>query len=259
MKELTFNLHFTDFCNFACKHCFIKKNGKELSLENIKLIVDKLAVYQKKQGNQIRINLAGGEPLISKNIQAIIDYIHSKNIKVSIITNGYYITHDFITNNKDKLSMIGISVDSLNHDTNIKIGRSCKGETLSKDKLIDICNFIKENGIKLKINTCVTTNNIDENIIELIKAIKPDRVKVLRAFCDSNNSNFNISDTQWKNTCMKYKDYNVIFEDNDFMKTGYIIIDSEGNLSRDNLHLKSNSLIKDSVENCLANISQRED
>lgn len=254
----TINLHFTDYCNFACKHCFVNKNGKELSLDKIKIIVDKLADYKEKHGIQLRINLAGGEPLLSKNIQTIIDYIYSKGIDVSIITNGYYLTEEFIINNKDKLSMIGISVDSLNHNTNLKIGRVCKGETISKKRLIDICNFIKNNEIKLKINTCITSNNVDEDINELLDEIKPDRIKVLRALCDI-NSDCNISNKQWDDVCKKYQNKQVIFEDNDFMKNEYIIVDSEGNLSKDNLHLKSNSLLDNTIEQCLSNIEQHKD
>ena len=72
--EKTFNLHFVDLCNFSCKHCFVKKNGKELSLDNIKLIVDKLVKYQKDNNIKVRVNLAGGEPLLSNKIQEIIDY-----------------------------------------------------------------------------------------------------------------------------------------------------------------------------------------
>lgn len=249
---LTFNLHFTDYCNFRCKHCFVKKNGKELSFDNIKIIIDKLSKYQSDINDKIRINLAGGEPLISKNIQDIIDYINSKGLEVSIITNGYYLTKAFIDNNKNKLSMIGISVDSLNHDTNIRIGRCFNGKTLSKDKLIYICRLIKDDGIILKINTCITSLNVEEDINDLLNIAKPDRIKVLRAYCSGDSSIYNISNDEWINSKSKYK--NVIFEDNDYMANNYLIIDSEGNLSKNNLHISNNSLLDNTVEVCLENL-----
>ena len=249
---ITFNLHFTDFCNFHCKHCFVKKNGKELSFEDIKIIGKKLADYKKKNNINVRVNLAGGEPLLSKNIQLIIDYLYSLDLEVSIITNGYYIADDFIIINKNKLSMIGISVDSINHDTNIKIGRCCNNETLSKERLIHICNLIKNNDITLKINTCVTSINKDEDINELLDIVNPNRTKVLRAFCDDELSIYNISNDDWNNIKTKYN--NVLFEDNDFMRTYYLIIDSEGNLSKNNLHITDNSLLKNTIEECLENL-----
>lgn len=257
MDSKTINLHYTDFCNFHCKHCFIKKNGKELSLENIKLIADKLAKYQQDNNVHLRINIAGGEPLLSNNIQTIIDYFNLVGIEVSIITNGYYLTKEFIRNNRNKLSMIGISVDSLNEETNIKIGRCCNNVTLSNNKLISLCNEIKNNGIKLKINTCVTSLNVNEDIKELLDIVKPDRVKVLRALCENELSIYNISDDEWEEAKKKYP--NSFAEDNDYMKSSYIIIDSEGNLTKNNLHLTNNSILEKEVSECFENLKRLEE
>ena len=152
--------------------------------------------------------------------------------------------------------MIGISVDSLNHDTNIKIGRCFKNKTLSKDRLIYLCKVITNNIIRLKINTCITSLNLDDDINDLIEEVKPDRFKVLRAFCDD-SSEYNISDEQWENAKSKYPSVSIA-EDNDYMATSYLIIDSEGNLSKNNLHIINNSLLDNSLENCLDNLNRLE-
>ena len=253
MKKITFNLHFIDHCNFGCKHCFVKKEGKELTFEQIKIIGEKLADYQKKHNVKIRVNLAGGEPLLSKNIQLIIDYLFELGLEISIITNGYYLTEDFIKKNQEKLSMIGISVDSLSHETNIRIGRYFKDKTLSKEELINTCNIIKKYNIQLKINTCVTSINANEDINELISAVNPDRFKLLRAFCDD-SSEYNISDEQWENAKSKYPSVSIA-EDNDYMAKNYLIIDSECNLSKNNLHIINNSLLDNSLKDCLENLN----
>ena len=253
MNNLTFNMHFIDLCNFHCKHCFIEKNNKELSIEKIKLIANKLSDYSRKNNINIRINLAGGEPLLSKNIQFIIDYLYSLDFEISLITNGYYLNDDFLKTNRYKLSMIGISVDSLSHDTNLIIGRNCNGITLSKADLISKCRSIKKYGIKLKINTCVTSLNLKDDINELIEVVKPDRFKLLRSFCDETHKEFRITDEEWGNAINKYPSAS-IHEDNEFMSTYYLIIDSEGNLSRNNLHLTNNSLLNNDIEKCLKNI-----
>lgn len=254
MNTYTFNLHFTDYCNFHCKHCFVKKEGKELSLDKIKIIADKLADFQTKNHIKIRVNLAGGEPLLSKNIQSIIDYLNEVGLEVSIITNGYYLTYDFINNNQNKLSMIGISVDSLNYKTNELIGRIDNGKTLDKETLLYYCKVIQNCGIKLKINTCITSLNLSEDINELIKEVEPDRFKVLRALCDSTTEQFNITDKEWEKVKSRYT--NAFFEDNEYMRTSYMIIDSEGNLSRNNLHFTDNSLIDRSLIECLETIAE---
>ena len=257
MSKLTFNLHFTDYCNFHCKHCFIEKNNKELSFDNIKLIADKLSDYSRKNNRNIRINLAGGEPLLSNNIQLIIDYLYSLNFEISLITNGYYLNEDFLKLNKHKLSMIGISIDSLSHNTNLKIGRHCNGITLSKEVLLHKCNLIKQYGFILKINICVTSLNLNDDINELIDIVKPNRFKLLRAFCDDNHKEYRITDKEWKKAKSNYPAASVV-EDNEFMSTYYLIIDSEGNLSKNNLHLTNNSLLDNTIEKCLENLKKLE-
>lgn len=107
------NLHFTDFCNFHCKHCLVKKENCVLSFDELKVVVDKIYKYFNDNEIKGRINLAGGEHLMSRNIDRLIDYITSKGIEVSIITNGYYLDNSFIERHKNQISTIGISVDSL--------------------------------------------------------------------------------------------------------------------------------------------------
>lgn len=257
MEKLTINLHFIDSCNFCCKHCFVKKNGKELFISNIKLIADKLTYYSKKNNIKIRVNLAGGEPLLSRWIQHIIDYLYNKGLEVSLITNGYYLNYPFIFRNRFRLSMIGISVDSLSYATNMIIGRHCKGMTLTKDDLVRRCSYVKDCGIPLKINTCITSLNLNEDINALIDEVKPDRFKVLRAYCDDNHKEFRITDEEWNDSLKKYP-YASVTEDNDYMANNYLIIDSEGNLSKNNLHVVDNSLLKYSFEECLENLKKLE-
>ncbi len=39
------------------------------------------------------------------------------------------------------------------------------------------------------------------------------------------------------------------------MKENYIIIDSFGNLTKNNLHLSNNSILKNSIETCFDNLN----
>lgn len=254
-KRITFNLHFTDFCNFKCYHCFVKKQGKELSFDSIKIIIDKIVKFSRENNLKARINLAGGEPLLSKNIQRIIDYIVSNDIEVSIITNGFFLTKGFIEHNKTKLSMIGISVDSLDVQTNLTLGRCNVNTTLLEQDLIYLCSLIKSNGIKLKINICVSSTNKDEDLSSFLKIVIPDRIKILRVLGNEGDS-FLITDAEWDVVKMKYKDMHAIFEDNDFMREGYLIIDSEGNLSKNNLHFSNNSLLDYDMSSCLRHLEK---
>ena len=244
------NLHFTDFCNYHCKHCFVKKENYELSFDELKTIVDKIQKYFSDNSIKGRINLAGGEPLMSRNIDKLIEYISSKNIDVSIITNGYYLDDAFIERHINQISTIGISVDSLDYDTNIKIGRCFKANVLSKEQLIHVCNKIRKSGIKLKINTCISKLNINENFNDFINEVKPDRYKILQMNCDEydiRNKNNVVSDEEVK-TFLSRIDYKYIYENAEEMKHSYIIIDSEGNISTDNTHISNISIFDYDLE-----------
>lgn len=247
------NLHFTDFCNFHCKHCFIKKENCELSFDKLKIIVDKIYKYFNNNSLKGRINLAGGEPLMSRNIDSLIEYIASKGIDVSIITNGYYLDDLFIEKHKTQIKMIGISVDSLNYNTNILIGRCSKANTLSKEKLIYICNIIKKAGVKLKINTCLSKLNINENFNSFINEIKPDRYKILQMSCDDNdlkNKN-NVISNEEAEAFLSRIEYKYIYESADEMKKSYVIIDSQGNISTNNSHTSIISIFDYDLEEAI--------
>ena len=41
-KPNVVNLHFIDHCNYSCRYCFVKKESKMLSLENIKIIINNI-------------------------------------------------------------------------------------------------------------------------------------------------------------------------------------------------------------------------
>ena len=196
------------------------------------MIVDNIHQYFSMKNIDGRINLVGGEIFLCSYLQDIIDYIYSLNIKVSLVTNGSLLTKEFIKKNRMKIETIGISVDSLNEDTNIKIGRCTKSKTLSEEELASICKVIKDNGIKLKINLCVSKLNYEENISDFIRLVKPDRFKILQmTIIEGINNKYKgleISVDDFNNYCMKYKDLNPVIENNEEMKDSYLMIDSKG-------------------------------
>lgn len=53
-------------------------------------------------------------------------YIRNKGVKVSLITNGSLMNEEWIKNYAWMYETIGFSVDSLNDETNRKIGRCSK-------------------------------------------------------------------------------------------------------------------------------------
>jgi len=233
------NFHLTDKCNSYCKHCFVKKENNQLNIENLKRLVDMLC-YHNKISNSIieKINLAGGEPLLYENILDIINYINLKNVQCSIITNGTLLTKSFIDSVVGKLYMIGISIDGIQDETNIKLRRR-----IIKN-IEEICRYIKEKGMKLKINVCVSRQNLNENFYDFFQKINPDRIKLLQMIPYRNESKADIITVDEFNAfCNKLSRFNPVCESNEFITSEYLIIDSKGVMSLNNYHNSINNVL----------------
>lgn len=242
MLDKVLNLHFLDHCNFSCVHCFIDRQGRALSLEQCKKILTLPFI----KNNFYRINLAGGEPLLSPYIQELIDFIVEQGYQCSLITNGSRLTTSFIERNRSKLTMIGISVDSLDDETNRRIGR------FPLPELTKVCSAIKANGIKLKINICVGKLNMEEDFRKIIELTNPDRLKILQLMESKHinkASELTISNEDFNKVCEKLKDFKPICEESEYMKKAYWIVDSEGYFSKDNLHDKISSINLLTIDN----------
>ena len=246
------NLHFTDFCNFHCKHCFVKKENCELSFDELKVAVDKIYNYFKDNGIKDTEEL----PSIEEEEQVItLEELDKEKDKVveKKDKKEKNLDDSFIERHKNQISTIGISVDYLDYDTNVLIGRYFNANTLSKEQLIHICNSIKKAGIILKINTCLSKLNIDEDFNSFINEIKPDRYKILQMHCDDNdirNKNNMVNKEEAKAFLSKIK-FDHIYESSDEMKNSYIIIDSQGNISTNNAHISNISIFDYDLEEAI--------
>ncbi len=233
------NLHITERCMFSCKNCFaIFHKNKELELSEWKLVVDNINHYFKTAGiKNGRINLAGGELLMVSFVVELITYIKSVGLDVSIITNGVMLNKQLIDDVAEHISMIGISVDSISKDTNIKIGRcDCDNNVLNVDQLIEIAKYIKSKGIKLKINSVITKLNLDENLNEFYNEINPDRIKILQmrvmGEMNKNSENLAISESEFQTYCEKINAKNLVIETSEDMEDSYYIVNPKGELQR---------------------------
>jgi radical S-adenosyl methionine domain-containing protein 2 len=224
------NLHLLEGCNFYCRHCFAQFGTKHiLSLDGWKRIIDN--ILQKSVIE--RFNLAGGEPLLYPAINALIDYIVSKGIKVSIITNGSLLTPESIRYFADKVAMIGLSIDTVEPTLSRTIGRCTgKGEVLPVTKCIESCKAILDYGISLKINTVISRLNLNDDISDFIRQVQPDRWKVLKmkvfSNADFDNSDLVISDAEFSKVCQRYAPLHPICEKT--LTSAYIFVDPSGNL-----------------------------
>lgn len=74
-------------CNYDCSYCPAEihdNNSPHTDINVLKSAVDKLSSL----GKPVRISLTGGEPSVHPHIDQLIEYIKSKNMWLSMTTNG---------------------------------------------------------------------------------------------------------------------------------------------------------------------------
>jgi len=257
LKKFVVNLHLLDNCNFRCKQCFARFDAhKILPVEQWKDIVDNVL-----RGVEVtRFNLAGGEPLIYPGLASLIDYIAEKGARVSIITNGFLLDEKLINSFKGKVSMIGLSIDSVVPETLRTIGRATPGgEVLDRDRCVRICGLIKAAGMELKINTVVSTLNKDEDMSSFIREARPDRWKIIKMkpFANEKYSNACVtpSDADYERFAAAHSAIPHIAERE--MKNAYIMVDAFGSLvdTGSNDNTQAASLLNEDFVDSFARLS----
>ena len=178
---------------------------------------------------------AGGEPLLCKWLPSLIKKAKQLGMTTMIVTNGSKLTDAFLKANTAYLDWIAVSIDSLEDENNIKIGRAITGKTpLSKAFYYDLVDTIKMYGYGLKINTVVNKVNYKDNLTEFIEYANPQRWKVLQVLPivgqnDAKIDEFKITATEYNYFLNTHSDVKTIVpESNDEIKGSYVMVDPAG-------------------------------
>ena len=236
------NYHITNRCNYHCTYCFGKFNGqKDPILDDAKKIVDNIALYFRQ--NRItdgRINFAGGEPTLYAHLDEVIDYTSLLGIRASIVTNGSLLTSERIRSWQGKISCIGISIDSIDCDTNLAIGRCCRNNVIPLSGWSNLAKAIHKCNIDLKINTVVSRLNLDEDLSELYRALSPKKIKMFQMhLIDGINEQakpFEITEREFLTFCERHKAFDsaIVAEPCGSMENSYLMVNPEGKFQLNN-------------------------
>ena len=180
MKKMKVNFHICEACNYRCKHCFAKFDcRKTLSAEEWIRIADNVI----DSGLVYEINIAGGEPMLHKGLMEIARHIRKRGVDVSLITNGHFMTPEWIRENAGVFKTIGLSIDTLDPERQKHLGRcDSKGGHLTPEEVGERIRLLRETNpkIRIKLNTVVSAVNRDDNLAEKVKGWKIDRWKIMK-------------------------------------------------------------------------------
>jgi radical S-adenosyl methionine domain-containing protein 2 len=243
-KEMVINWHITEVCNYSCQYCYAKwqKQGKEVIHNNEKAhqllnqIHSHFNSFRLDDGitfDSLRLNFAGGEPLLyADKILRTIRHAHQLGMKTSIITNGSRLDYGLMRELAPYLSVLGLSLDSFNNDSNREIGRTDRHSRLVDiGKLIDSVEIGRQvnPNLKLKLNTVVNALNWREDMNPTIFHFSPDRWKILRML-PSVTDKLAVTPSQFDAFVLRHRSLEKVItvEDNTDMTESYIMIDPYG-------------------------------
>lgn len=178
-------MEITNSCNNKCIFCYnetVCEEKKYMSLEKAIKIIDEL-----KKNEVFGIIIIGGECLLHKNITEIINYISSKNMFVSIITNGGLLADKVDELIKTEISNIQVSLLG----PNAKIHNEIVKNNKSFERAIEGIEKCINNNINVSINTPIIKQNVEylNQIIELAILLKCKSFSITRYIYNINKSN----------------------------------------------------------------------
>lgn len=159
---LRYFLELTYRCNLNCPYCYIgdERNKQELTSDEWKDVIKQIPIYG-------IITLVGGEPLLRKDFDEILEYSCKKVIrKVHVVSNGILLNNERIkTFKKAHPILLSVSLDGYgeNHDKN-------RGKDGIFDTIISNLQNLKLQAPKqmIDIKTIVLENNLDD-LVKLYK------------------------------------------------------------------------------------------
>ena len=185
-----------------------------------------------------KINFAGGEPTLCPWLPDLIKRAKELDLTTSIVTNGSYVTREWLDLVDSWLDWATVSIDTVNPDKLLRIGRTTLAGPLSEADYLHIMEMLKQRNIRLKINTVVTRENYDEDLTGFIAVARPERWKLLQVLPVSGQNDglvddFVITDEEFsryvaRNRHIESLGIVVVPESNDLMTGSYVMVDPAG-------------------------------
>ena len=238
------NWHLEAYCNYGCKFCYAplrdQREKERISKDEGFIILQNIAGYGVE-----KINFVGGEPMLNPHIDDWIIEAKELGLVTSIVSNGTKMTEEWLLRMAPYLDWLGLSIDASNDEIHTRIGRGRIGEIRDNKsshlkRCLEIYRFAKKIGYDLKLNTVVCSENIFDDMSELVSDIQPNRWKLFKVLPISGENDglvdsMLITDLQFQNYVNRHRDklsnqkiIQIVSEDNDEMLGTYAMIDPQG-------------------------------
>ncbi len=237
-RGLSVNYHLIEACNAKCTYCFatFPDLGKRdrLSGGEQEALVDVLV-----DAGVGKINFAGGEPTLVRNLGALCRRIKTRSegrCAVSLVTNGKRL-RPLMEEWGRWIDWVALSVDSADDGTNLIVGRTRQGEPYAR-KMLELGDQARRLEIRLKCNTVVSRFNAQEDMCGFMRQLAPERWKILQMLPvvgenDAIAPDCSVTDGEFRSFVERHlplreAGVDVVPEDNDAMTNSYVMIGPDG-------------------------------
>lgn len=167
-KHTYLRISLTEHCNLRCTYC-MPQSGVTLTPSSQLMTADEIfQIAQVFVENGVdKIRLTGGEPFVRKDFKEILSKLSSLNVSIAITTNGVTINQHIETLKKNRVSIINLSLDTLNAKKFNSITLRSHFEKVYGNMLL----LINE-GFRVKVNVVLLKNVNDNELIDFIELTK---------------------------------------------------------------------------------------
>jgi radical S-adenosyl methionine domain-containing protein 2 len=176
---LSANFHLWKPCNLRCRFCYctfdddpaLKAMRSGLDEASAVRVLDML-----READVEKITFVGGEPTLCPHLPSLLRHSHQLGFVTTLVTNGARLPR-VLGAAPDTLDWVGLSIDSADEAIQKALGRGTGNHVRHS---IEHARSLHELGIRVKLNTVVTSLSWQEDMTTLVRTICPERWKIFQ-------------------------------------------------------------------------------